>query len=183
MSFENLLSKIKNKDLRKMTETILNQFEKEITSLPASLSSQNHNGETQLTHIAQVIEYCELLSIEFDVKNSDKDVLLTSAMLHDISNCLYYTKEQNPQQHQKLYVTGYYRSEEAYLYHPTLSAFIIGKYIVENKLDDPLFFKVAKLVQSHMSHWLQEQNVQPNSVLEFILCTADFLATQKKVSR
>ena len=176
---EELVQKIVNKDLRQMVTSIVQQYWQILVDLPASISLEYHNGETCLGHIEQVIRVCESLCLEFNVLNDDKDVVLSAAILHDISQCLYTSKDRVPEQFQKLYVSGYNRSDEAYLYHPTLSAFIVGKYIIDNKRINPLFFQVAKLVQSHMSHWLQQYNTKPESLLEFILCTADYIVTRK----
>lgn len=162
-----------------MVISILDQYGEVMPTLQASISEQHHNGETDLDHVEQVVKACESLCLEFNVQYDDKDVIVAAAILHDISKCLFTTKERIPEQFQRLYPTGVNRSKEAWLYHPTLSAFIIGKYIIDTKELNPLLFDVAKTVQSHMSHWLQKWNTKPESLAQYILCMADYTVTRK----
>lgn len=148
---------------------------------PASLSGKYHIGETLNLHIEKTLDFIFLLCEEFGIIDKDREILIASAILHDIGNCEFISKTRNEKAFEKLYPNGYNRARETYLYHPTLGSFIIGKYILECKELEPELFEISRLVESHMSHWLVDYNRFPESLFEYILCTADFLASRRDI--
>ena len=183
MEIDKAIPKIWNTDIREMVKEIYNEYKDRAKELPTSLSNKYHLGETLQEHIEFSLDWLFFLMEEFRLSAIQKDYLIAGIILHDISNALNNTKEPNPEEYQKKYDTGYFRSKEAYTYHPTLSAFIIGKYIVDKKKNIPELINVAQLVQTHMSHWLGGYNPEPSDLIEYILCTVDFLASRKELPK
>lgn len=180
MKIHEALSKIKDEEIYSMTFHLLNKYGYKMKEIPSSASSKYHHGESSESHIEEVLDYIFELAREFNIIGNHLDILISSAILHDISNCIFVTKEYQENQFQRKYNSGYWRSSEGYLYHPTLGSFIIGKYIIEHKNPSWKLIKIAQLIASHMSHWLKQHNPEPKELLEYILCTADYLASRKK---
>jgi len=182
MKIKDAINKIRNKDIWKMTIELFEEYEPIMKKQPTSLSGDYHKkGEVQLNHIEDALDYAILLAENFKIEGIDLDILISATILHDISNCEFVRKTRTKRHFQKLYPTGYNRSSEAYCYHPTLGSFIIGRYIVGKGDLISALFMVARLVSSHMSHWLEEYNRKPDSLLEYILCTADYLSSRRNV--
>lgn len=172
---------ISNKEIREMTKLFLGKYSTKMNQVPASLSNKHHLGETNYEHVKRALYFTLELCKEFGVPKIDEDILISATILHDIACIEFASKERNPEEYQKLFVTGYNRSKEAYVYHPTLSHFLIGRYIVNNRLISEPLIRVANLVLTHMSHWLNEYNPEPETLLEFILCTADYFSSRKEI--
>ena len=183
MEIKKALEKIWNHEIKEMTSKIYEDNKEAFDKVPASLSKKYHSGETIQTHVEFALEWLFLIMNEFSLSAIEKDYLISATILHDVSSVINASTEPNPEEFQKLYPTGYFRSQEAYVYHPTLSAFVIGKYIIDTKKNIPELIKVAKLIESHMSHWLKGYNPEPIDLLEFILCTSDYLSTRKDLPK
>jgi len=175
------LSLIVNEDVYEMTRFFLVKYINKIKDLPASLTHRHHLGETHEEHLKRTVYFSLELAREFNLTQNEKDIVISASILHDIGYFEFVSKKRCNDEYQKLYSTGFNRSREAYLYHPVLGQFWIGKYIVEKRKLLPELFQIAKLVASHMSHWLKECNPEPQSLLEYIVCTADYFASRKEI--
>lgn len=181
MKIEDALKDIYNKEVYTMTSYILGEYTDKMKSIPSSISREYHHGESQEKHIEEVLDILYELMREFNIQGDERDILISASILHDISNCIFISEEHNDKEFQKLYVGKLWRSNEAYFYHPLLSSFIVGKYILETKNPDWRLFKIARIISTHMSHWLNKYCPEPDDLLGYILCVADYIASRKKV--
>lgn len=180
MLIEDGLKKIYSKDIKDMTVSILESYKSQMKDMPSSLSGNWHEkGETAEIHIEKTLDMLFVVMEEFSLKSVEIDILISAAILHDIANCIFISKDRDSNQAQKLYPTGFNRSPEAYRYHPILGSFVVGKYIIDNKLIVPELFVVSQLIASHMGKWLEDYNYPAVTRLQDILCMADYLASRK----
>jgi len=181
LDLEEALNLISNSHIKEMTAYFLGKYEQGIKDLPASLSQQHHLGETHEGHLKRVVYFALDLAREFDLVQNERDLLISASILHDIGYFEFVSRKRVNDEHQRLFPTGFNRSREVYRYHPTIAQFLIGKYIIDHRKIIPELFQVAKLIASHMSHWLKNYNPEPQSLLEYLLCTADYFASRKEI--
>ena len=172
---------IHNYELRQMVIDLLNQYMPKLKTYPASFSGYHHFGETIEEHIIKTVAFAALHIQEFNLNQDDADVLYASAILHDIANAEFISEERDPNQNQRLHQGKYNRSSEAAHYHAVLSMFMIGKYMLEKKLLNPLIMKTALAVSAHMNHWYAEYSPEPRNNVERFLAMSDYLASKKEV--
>ena len=173
-------AEIKDTELRKLTVSLICEHKKTLTILPASISGKYHLEETAQGHILRVVWFVKQIIEEFNLSQEERDILISSAVLHDIGYCIVTTKERINKS-QIRYKTGWYRSWNGGKYHPIVSAYMIGAEALKQKVEtNPLVVKVALLVSSHMSHWTKECP-QPTSDLAKYLALADYLASRKEI--
>jgi len=176
----NVATEIKDSELRKLTVSLLNKYKDTLLILPASISGKHHLGETAQGHIMRVVWFVKRIIEEFDLSQDESDILLSSAILHDIGNCVVTTK-QRISEAQIEYKTGWYRSVDGAKYHPIFSMVMIKCEAFDLKIgENVLIVKVAFTVSSHMSHWSPECP-QPTDDLAKYLALADYLASRKEI--
>lgn len=176
-----IAQEINNEGLRLLITSILKDFLQKIKELPASLSLKHHLGETSETHIIRVIWFVKRICEEFNLNQEDKDVLIASALLHDIGNCVVTTKNRICEEYQKYYKTGWYRSVEGAKFHPIIGMFVVGQRAIElRQHTNPLVIKTALIISTHMSHWHLECP-KPSTDVEKFLALADYLASRKEI--
>jgi response regulator RpfG family c-di-GMP phosphodiesterase len=171
---------ISDYEIKKMVKFFVEENLAILQEQPASLSGKFHNGETLEKHLIHTCYIADELTIEFNLSDEEYDIVMAACMLHDIGSTVVASKEKDPKQYQRLYDTGYYRSKEGYELHANIGAAMIGSYIVNNKTFSAKMFRIKKLVEIHMSHWLNK-DFYPNDLLETIICTADFIATRPNI--
>jgi len=173
------IEQIKDKNLRKMTEFFIQKYSKGMEKIPCSLSGQFHKMEdTAEEHLKRTFWFAKQICREFNIDKDNTDILLTSALLHDVANYKFITKKRSKNQFQKLYSSGWHRSNEAFFYHPVLGMFMIGKYMLDNNLLDPKIIKVALAVSTHMEHWFKDFCPVPRNDLEKFLALSDYFASR-----
>jgi len=182
-----LTTTIKDRTLRQMTDHFLTKYKDQIQTIPPSLSGFHHGKEaTTEDHLRRTFWFAQKCAEEFNLSPDDRDILLTCALLHDLGNYEYISKERNPAEFQTLYPTGFNRSREAYYYHPVLSTFMIGKYMLElptHEVNNKIC-KVAMTVASHMSHWFAGFNNPcplPKTEIERLLALSDYFASRDEI--
>jgi response regulator RpfG family c-di-GMP phosphodiesterase len=161
---------IKNRELREIVIEILKEKLETIKTMPASISGKYHLGETVEQHLIRTMAFAALFVQEFNLNQKDTDVLYASALLHDIANCYYTTKEYGV----------YHREKEATDYHPILGMFILGKKMIERNQLNPLIIETALAISTHMSHWYNK-NPLPRTDIEKFLAMSDYLASRKEI--
>ena len=177
-----IAKEIKDEEVKELTIALLKKYDKKLEELPASISGKHHLGEFVKEHIIRVVWFVKRVVEEFNLSQDEKDVLLSSALLHDIGNCVVVTKERNAEEFQKLYKTGWNKSVEGSKYHPVIGMFLVGKEIIEKKLyTNPLVIKVALAISSHMSHWSHPECPLPRNDLEKFLALCDYLASKENI--
>jgi len=160
--FRRELMSIASEEVRTLTETVLNKVSKLIWEKPASW--YHHNGPDKerygmINHTKGVIAGCELLIITYDLKQEDKDKLLSAAVLHDI--CKYgKTVEQ----------------QRILKNHSYIAGDLIRETIQE---DSKIKADIAIAVDDHMGRW----SLQPlrNTKLGALLHLADMIASQNNI--
>ena len=176
----NVVTEIKDSKLKNLTMSLINKYKDTLSILPASISGKYHLGETAQGHIMRVVWFVKQIIEEFDLSQEEKDILISSALLHDIGYCVVTTKERVNESQIK-YKTGWYRSTNGAKYHPIISMFLIGAEAFNQKMEsNPLVVKVISVVSSHMSHWSPECP-QPMDDLPKYLALADYLASRKEI--
>jgi hypothetical protein len=171
---------ISDYEIKKMVKFFMTKYYDTMKEQPASISGKFHNGETLETHLIKTCYIADELAIEFDLSDEEYDILIASCILHDIGTCVATSKERDDKQFQKLYDTGYNRSKEGYELHSQIGASMIGSYIIENKTFNAKFFKIQRMIEIHMSHWLNP-GFRPEDLLETLICTSDYIASRKNI--
>ena len=173
---------IRDSGLKEVTIELLKRYNKKLEELPASISGKYHLGESTKDHIIRVVWFVNRIIEEFNLTQEERDVLLSSALLHDIGNCITTTKKRLLKEYQKLHKTGWYRSVEGSRYHPIIGMFLVGREILKRRLyTNRLVIKVALTISSHMSHWSYPECPLPRNDLEKFLALADYLASLKDI--
>jgi len=142
--------------------------------LPASLGGKYHIGETARQHIELAVNVMQHLCDEFNIKGSDRDLLIGATWLHDIG--IYeISKKGNVKERGWKYfeATGYSKHTSSMKKHPILGAYIISYYNIPRKKE------VRNLISVHMSHWYPNCP-QPENLHEYLICTADYVASRGK---
>ena len=154
---------------------ILDQFPIHL-DLPASLSGHFHIGETNRQHIENTASIMRHLCDEFKIEDSDRDMLIAAAYLHDIGYYVISRKGKVDEPGWKYYPNcDYSRIESQSKIHA-----LIGAAIIKDCIDLPRREEIARLVSVHMSHW-HKMCPQPNNLYEYLLCTADYLASRNNI--
>jgi len=176
----NVATEIRNSKLRTLTICLLNRYKEKMAILPASISGKYHLGETTQGHIMRVVWFVKQIIEEFNLSQEESDILISSALLHDIGYCKVTTKERVDESQIK-YKTGWYRSVDGAKFHPMISVLMIDEEAFIQEIEkNPLVVKVVLAVASHMSHWSPECP-QPKDDLAKYLALADFFASRKEI--
>lgn len=174
-------TEISDPTIHKMVEDLKSKYE-DFDNISISISQNPEHWTDMKAHIETVAWFGAHLARAFNLSSMERDILLAACYLHDISAALTTSRKRDPDAYQRLFPTGYNRSREAFKNHPMLGSFIIGQYILENELyEDQTLIKVAKLVSTHMSHWLNDTCPEPNDKLEILMTTADYLGSRKEI--
>jgi len=163
---------IRNSDIRDGTKKIVDMLEDWYRTYPPSISGKYHKHElTMEKHIQDAVIFAEELIREFNIVGTDRDILLSGTILHDIGNSVKTFHGRKDEPGWKHYPASGWSQTGGGQQHP-----IDGAKIIE---ENP-FYKsdeVAKLVRCHMSHWFRHCP-QPSTFLEYCICTADYFATK-----
>lgn len=145
-----------------------------VEHMPASISGKHHIGETHREHLEFCANIERHLCDEFNISPEDRDMLLGATYLHDVGLYIITQKGKIEAPNWEYFEkTGYSRLSYTMKIHPIISASIINEYKIDRKEE------LKKLVSSHMSHWYKDCP-QPNSLLEYLLCTTDYVASRGK---
>jgi len=142
--------------------------------LPASISGKYHLGETLRQHSELAVKIIKALCLEFNISDEDTDMLIAATYLHDIGNCAI-SRKGKVEGYDYYEKTGFSRLNIVHKAHPIISALVIDKYDIDRKEE------IKRLVSVHMSHWYKGYCPQPNNLFEYLICTADFMASRKEM--
>ena len=169
--FANELADIKDKDLKILAEELITNADDYFFTVAASTSGKYHpqfdlgNGGLA-RHTRCVVFFAECLATSSMYSEHDKDLLIVSALAHDIK---------------KLGNDG---SAHTVGNHPELAA----KYVKEiaEKIDSKVpavdIETIAGMVHSHMGQWGQRDRMPlPKTTLEITLQNADYIASRKEI--
>jgi len=93
MIIEKAIKRIRNEEIRAMTQFFYEKYKNKIEELPASISGKYHLGENHRVHIERVLFFVNHLIKEFNIKGNDKDILISASILHDMSKYEFISKE------------------------------------------------------------------------------------------
>lgn len=169
--FANELADIKDKDLKTLAEELIVNADDYFFTVAASTSGKYHpqfdlgNGGLA-RHTRCVVFFAECLATSNMYSDHDKDLLIVSALAHDIK---------------KLGNDG---SAHTVGNHPELAA----KYVKEiaekigSKVPAVDLETITGMVNSHMGQWGQRDGMPlPKTPLEFTLQNADYIASRKEI--
>jgi len=160
--------------IEQQAKQILKNFP-QIDVQPASISGKYHWGETCRDHLEACASVMRHLCDAFNIKGSDRDMLIACAYLHDLGLYLITFRENEitVREGWKKFDTGWVRSRALMILHPLISAAILDEYEIDRKED------IKKIISSHMGHWYK-LTPQPISFYQKLLVIADYLASREK---
>lgn len=170
----NEISDIKDEKLRVFAESLVAEAPDYFFTCPASSTGKYHPtlslGEGGLVrHTRLVVWFAEQIATAMMLDDYSKDLLVVSAIAHDIQkhgdgNTKYTVKE-----------------------HPKLAAEFVEKTWTEMAKEDRIakktLFTIEGIVSSHMGQWGEKDGMPlPETNMELILHTADYLAARKEIA-
>ena len=160
--------------IEEQAKQILEKFP-QIKTQPASISGKYHLGETLLEHLERCASIMRHLCDAFNIKDSDRDMLIACAYLHDLGLCLITFREDEitVKEGWDRFHTGWVRSRALMVLHPLISASLLDEYEIARKED------IKKIISSHMAHWYK-LTPQPTTFYQQLLVIADYLASRKE---
>jgi len=169
--------------IEQQAKQILKNFP-QIDVQPASISGKYHWGETCREHLEACASVMRHLCDAFNIKGSDRDMLVACAYLHDLGLFLItlpasiFRSGENSfyvPQGWKYFNTGdgWLRSRALMILHPLISAAMLDEYEIDRKEE------IKEIISSHMGHWYK-LTPQPTSFYQKLLVIADYLASREK---
>ena len=168
--FINELNDIKDKNLRKFAEKVIENAEDYFFTIAASTTGKYHPkfdlGDGGLMRHTRLVEYlavCEAISRMFT--EHDTDLLIIAALAHDIK---------------KLGNNG---SRYTVVSHPLIAAQYLEELYEKNKnlISESDLKKVCGAVKSHMGQWGGKDGLPiPKDDFEFALQAADYIASRRE---
>jgi len=173
MILEKEVNLIKNEELRSQVQSVVVEHEEYFREYPVSISGKYHKHEpTMDIHVKRTVFFSYLMCDEFDLSAQDSDILIAAAILHDIGKSEYCCK--GPKPGNQLYEGTGWSIKRGNNNHSMTG----GKMIREAGIKDGDV--IARIVERHMCHW-DKQSPQPESLLEYILCMADYMASREEI--
>jgi len=172
-----LTGAIFSEEIRENTARLLKQKEDWINKYPCSLTQLHHKNESCMgDHIRNVFALAINLAAGYQLPKDDADVLLSAVLLHDIGYEPITMEGEVKDTHWKYYPQTNWSRRRDYQAHPLIAAEIIG---------EVPFFKhkeIQAAVKSHMGVWSHGVCPTPNSTIEHLCHTCDYLASRNSVS-
>lgn len=169
--FANEIGDIKDKNIKQLAEELIANADEYFFTVAASTSGKYHptfdlgNGGL-VRHTRCVVFFAECLAESSMFSEHDRDLLIVSALAHDIK---------------KLGNDG---SQHTVGNHPELAAKYV-KEIVESKkieISEVDLTTIMGMISSHMGKWGQRDGMPlPKTVLEIALQNADYIASRKEI--
>ena len=172
-----LVKKIPHPAFRKLTERALEKAPEAFWTAPASTSGKYHPAESLgqgglVRHTRKVfrltLDLLNMHGIEYDDKRHS--IALSAALLHDTWKV---TKE----------------TEHSVFEHPVLAALSVNQLLkeFEPEISSREGMLLCQAIRSHMGRWTTSKHSsytlpEPLSTLDFIVHTADYLASRKHIT-
>ncbi len=168
--FINELNDIKDKNLRKFAEKVIENAEDYFFTIAASTTGKYHpqfdlgdGGLMRHTRLVTYLAECEAMSRMYS--EHDTDLLIIAALAHDIK---------------KLGNNG---SRYTVVSHPIIAAQYLEELAGKNKnlISEGDLKKVCGAVKSHMGRWGEKDGLPlPKDDFEFCLQSADYIASRRE---
>jgi len=173
MILQKELDLIKHEGIKKGVTDLVTEYEDWYKTYPPSMSGKFHKNEnTMEKHIIRTVWFSKELSKEFDLCSLDNDILIASAILHDIG-AAHISKEGKHPEGKYYPETGWTR-----IGNPEDHPLISGAVVRRERF--PEADVISRCVERHMSHWYKKCP-QPESLLERLLCIADYMASRDEI--
>jgi HD superfamily phosphohydrolase YqeK len=139
--------------------------------VPASISGRFHGNESMDLHIKHTVSVTKHLCDCYDIQGEDRDLLVASAVLHDMGKFVISTPSKIMIPGWRYYPqTDYSRIEGLYKIHGPVGAAVLDDYKIDRKDE------LKAIVASHM-HRFAPDAPQPITLYQHIICLADYIAT------
>jgi len=176
--FEQELSHISDLNLRNVASKLLEIFEPKMIGLSSSRGGIHHppdeDSETGfILHCKRVAYMCCEIVREHDLKDFWKNVMIFSAIFHDIGRIIpYLLKDKNGKEYGefKMHKSG----------HGPKSVELIMKELkrINTSRLRTYLSSIYQCIASHMSHW-DKDAPRPATVTEVLFATADYFASRR----
>lgn len=178
--FDLYINKVRDDKAKEMNKALVTEFMPTLASMSASISGKWHSGENVALHLYRTCVVAEQYITNMGLSQEDIDVLYSACMNHDVGKAVYITKIRDPNQHQKLYDSGWNRAVIPDYYHGVLSSFVIAEWALSNNvIDNEVIYRTASAVASHMGKWMPKCP-QPSNEIEKMVAMCDYLASRKE---
>ena len=179
MILEKEINLIHSTKIRTAVKYCIAEREEALKDLPASISGRYHPPEERgpggmVIHLARLCRIIEDLWVHLDLVSEEHDLLIATALLHDISNVDISKRTE--------YGTVV-RDHELYSqFHAELGFATAAKYFVAQgyQLEDPFMLQLQGIIGSHMGVWMKDAK-KPTRKLEIIFSLLDFIDTRPYV--
>jgi len=153
---------------------ILEENFEDLLEQPASLSGKYHRSETMREHLTRCANIMEHLCDAFDIKDSDRDMLVASAWLHDIGKLILAVKGEVNKKLWRNHPTGWSRMDWMMKLHPQIGYILLEEFRIGRRTE------IQRLISVHMGHWYKNPFVpKPKGLYEHLIILADYLASRK----
>lgn len=176
MILKHQIDLIKNKKLKSAVTKCISDREDMLKMLPASLTGKHHPPDERgpggvVRHLKRVVWFVNNVADTLELDSWERDVLIASALLHDIS-CADESKVEEDGTISRCY------KKPA---HPKVSASIAISYLLEEgyKPTADTVIAVHDLISSHSGKYEPECK-RPRNHLEMILSIADYICTREE---
>lgn len=148
--------------IREWTEKKLEEVPDYFWKIPASTSGKYHPeyslGEGGLVrHTRAVVYFVMELSTAYELSEKELDILISSAVLHDTWKCGE-------------------KGKHTVYEHPQIAS----DWAREDSKEGSVRWMIADCILTHMGQWYTEKT--PETKLEWLLHTADYLASRKTIN-
>lgn len=179
MLLEKEIDLIKLPKVREAVRECITERIEVLRDLPASISGRYHPPEERgpggmAIHLARLCRIIEDLWVHLGLTVGEHDLLITAALLHDISNVDLSSRTQ--------YGT-IVRDHKVYSqHHAEMSFAVAAEYFLkqEYELKDPFMLDLQGIIGSHMGVWMKDSK-KPTRKLEIIFSLLDFIDTRSYV--
>lgn len=171
--FINELNDISDSNIRELAKIMIENADDYFFSVPASSSGKYHPDFARevgglIKHTRAVVFFAECVSESFCLSTKDRDLLILSAIIHDI-------KKQGDG-------SGRHTVKE----HPLYASEYLKRMVSEGSnaslISEDDLKKVCGAVEAHMGPWGAKDGLPvPSTEFEKLLQTADYIASRKEI--
>lgn len=180
MLLQDEIEMIKDSRLQKAVKYCISPRQELLKIYPASIGGTYHPPEERgpgglVLHIRRMVYMLSNLANHLGLMEIERDILLTCAFLHDISNVDLSSVDNygKVERNHKMYSA----------WHGNLSAQIATTYLRLAGFEDTdeILLIIQGIIQSHMGHWYPGFRQPINNNLELIFSVVDYIDTRENV--
>lgn len=160
---------IKDKDYLTVLDDIIGFFNDDYENYPAAVKNHHAYSRGLMTHSISVAEICEFCCSHYD--NLNHDLLITSALLHDIGKIIEFSSPLIPK----------YTVEGTLVGHISIGNIIVHDSCVKYKIPDDKRVLLEHMILSHHGQMEFGSPVRPMTAESMILSQADDLDAKQSL--